>query len=170
MGLTERLSQLDLSLAPTSATFGAYVPAKRVGELIFVAGQIPVRDGNLIASGRVPSKCSVDLARAAARQCVMNALATVQRLPGGIDQLTGVARVGVFVNSDVDFVEQPKVADAASELLLQMFGQAVEHVRTAVGVNVLPRDAAVEVDVLFEAAPPATTPSNGGRRRARNVR
>ena len=93
----------------------------------------------------------MDLAREAARQCVINAVAAVQVLPGGVDQLTGVARVGVFISSDADFTEQPKVADAASELLQQLFGEAGEHARTAVGVNSLPRNASVEIDVVFEA-------------------
>jgi enamine deaminase RidA (YjgF/YER057c/UK114 family) len=149
--VTERLKQLDLSLAAVAGPFGAYVPAKRVGNLVFVAGQLPVRGGKLIATGQVPSRCSVDLAREAARQCVINALAAVQVLPGGVDQLAGVARVGAFISSDADFTEQPKVADAASELLTQLFGKAGEHPRTAVGVNALPRDASVEIEVVFEA-------------------
>ena len=151
MRVSERLKQLDLSLATVAGPFGAYVPAKRVGNLVFVAGQLPMREGKLIATGQVPSRCPLDIARDAARQCVINALAAVQLLPGGVDQLTGVARVGAFISSDADFTEQPKVADAASELLQQLFGEAGEHPRTAVGVNTLPRNASVEIEVVFEA-------------------
>ncbi len=151
MRVSESLKQLDLSLVAVAGPFGAYVPAKRVGNLVFVAGQLPVREATLIATGQVPSRCSVDLAREAARQCVINAVAAVQVLPGGVDQLTGVARVGAFISSDTDFTEQPKVADAASELLKQLFGEAGEHARTAIGVNTLPRNASVEIEVVFEA-------------------
>src|SRR5437667_7120874 len=95
--LREKLKALGIEVPPVSGPFGAYVPAKRVGNLIFVAGQLPMKDGKLIAVGQVPSCCSLDDARIAARQCVINALAALQSLPGGIDQLTGVVRVGAFV-------------------------------------------------------------------------
>ena len=149
---SERLPELNISLPSVSGPFGAYVPAKKIGNLIFVAGQLPMKDGKLLATGQVPSRCSLELARDAARQCVFNALAAVQSLPGGIDQLVGVLRVGAFVSSDTNFTEQPKVADAASELLKEIFGDSGQHVRAAVGVNTLPRDASVEIEVVFEAS------------------
>ena len=151
MKLTDKLASLSITLPPVSGPFGAYVPAKRAGNLVFVAGQLPMKDGKLMALGQVPSRCSLEAARAAARQCIINALAAVQPLPGGIDILTGVVRVGAFVNSDTTFTEQPKVADAASELLKEIFGDAGQHVRAAVGVNTLPRDASVEIEVVFES-------------------
>src|SRR5580765_2197993 len=135
MTLTETLKQKNITLPPVSGPFGAYVPARRAGNLIFVAGQLPMKDGKLLAIGQVPSRCLLDLAREAARQCIINALAAVQSLPGGVDQLAGVVRVGVFVSSDTSFTDQPKVADAASELLKDIFGDAGQHVRAAVGVN-----------------------------------
>jgi enamine deaminase RidA (YjgF/YER057c/UK114 family) len=151
MSLQTKLHTLGIDLPPVSGPFGAYVPARRAGNLIFVAGQLPMKDGKLMAVGQVPSRCSLDDARAAARQCVINAIAAVQMLPGGVDQIVGVVRVGAFVNSDATFTEQPKVADAASELLKQIFGDAGQHARAAVGVNTLPRDASVEIEVIFEA-------------------
>src|SRR3954447_16772404 len=151
MNVTEKLKSLNIALPPVSGPFGSYVPARKVGNLIFVAGQLPMKDGKLLATGLVPSRCSLELARDAARQCVINALAAVQSLPGGIDQLIGVVRVGAFVSSDTTFTEQPKVADAASELLKEIFGDAGQHVRAAVGVNTLPRDAAVEIEVVFQS-------------------
>jgi len=104
-----------------------------------------------MATGQVPSQCSVDDARSAARQCIINALAAVQSLQGGVDQLIGVVRVGAFVSSDTGFTAQSKVADAASDLLKEIFGDAGQHVRAAVGVNTLPRDGSVEIEVVFEA-------------------
>ena len=149
--LQEKLRSLQVVLPPVSGPFGAYIPARRVGNLIYVAGQLPMKDGKLMALGQVPSRCSIDDARAAAKQCIVNAIAAVQSLPGGIEQIVGAVRVGAFVNSDVGFTEQPRVADAASELLTQIFGDAGKHARAAVGVNTLPRDASVEVEVIFEA-------------------
>jgi len=154
MTLTETLKQKNITLPPVSGPFGAYVPARRAGNLIFVAGQLPMKDGKLLATGQVPSRCSLDLARDAARQCIINAIAAVQSLPGGIDQLTGVVRVGAFVSSDSTFTDQPKVADAASEFLKELFGPPGQHARAAVGVNTLPRDASVEIEVIFESLLP----------------
>src|SRR2546423_15130115 len=121
MNLSQKLESLSITLPPVSGPFGAYGPAKKVGNLIFVAGQLPMKDGKLLATGQVPSRCSLEQARIAARQCVINALAAVQSLQGGIDQLVGVVRVGAFVSSDTSFTEQPRIADAASELLKEIF-------------------------------------------------
>jgi enamine deaminase RidA (YjgF/YER057c/UK114 family) len=153
MTLSQKLASLSITLPPVSGPFGAYVPAKRVGNLVFVAGQLPMKEGKLLATGQVPSRCSIEQAREAARQCIINALAAVQSLSGGVDQLIGVVRVGAFVSSDTTFTDQPKVADAASEFLKELFGDAGQHVRAAVGVNTLPRDGSVEIEVVFEARP-----------------
>jgi enamine deaminase RidA (YjgF/YER057c/UK114 family) len=106
----------------------------------------------LLAIGQVPSRCSPDRARAAARQCVINALASVQGLGIELNHITGVLRVGAFISSDAAFIEQPKIANAASELLLELFGDAGRHVRSAVGVNTLPLDASVEIEFVFQVA------------------
>ena len=151
MNVAEKLRSLNIALPPVSGPFGSYIPAKRVGNLIYVAGQLPMKEGKRMATGQVPSRCPLEDARAAARQCIINAIAAVQSLDGGVDQIAGVVRVGAFVNSDATFTEQPKVADAASELLTQIFGDAGKHARAAVGVNTLPRDASVEIEVIFEA-------------------
>ncbi len=150
MSLTDQLRSANIVLPPVNGPFGAYVPAKRVGNLIYVAGQLPMKDGALMATGQVPSRRSVDEAIAAARQCAINALAAVQMLEGGVDQIVGVARVGVFVSSDAAFIDQPRVANGASEFFMEILGDAGKHARAAVGVNTLPRDASVEVEVIFE--------------------
>lgn len=151
MSLRVNLESLQIDLPTVSGPFGAYVPAKRVGNLIYVSGQLPMKDGKLLAAGQVPSRCSVEQAKLAARQCVINALAAVNTLAGGIEQIAGVVRAGAFVSSDANFTQQPQVANGASELLLELFGEAGKHVRAAVGVNTLPLDAAVEVEFIFEA-------------------
>ena len=149
--LSDKLRELNVVLPTVAGSFGAYVPVKRVGDLVYVAGQLPMKDGKLLAAGQVPSRCSVEQAKAAARQCVINALAAVQAIEGSIDQLTGVLRVGAFVSSDTSFTQQPQIANGASEFLIELFGESGKHVRAAVGVNTLPLDAAVEVEFVFIA-------------------
>ena len=148
--LKQRLADLGIELPTVAGPFGAYVPAKRVGNLVYTAGTLPMENAQLMAKGQVTSRCTAERARAAARQCVINALAAVQGTGVELDHITGVLRVGVFVNSDASFTDQPKVANGASELLLELFGDAGRHVRTAVGVNTLPLDAAVEIEFVFQ--------------------
>jgi enamine deaminase RidA (YjgF/YER057c/UK114 family) len=150
MNLSQKLQSLGISLPALSGPFGAYLPAKRVGDRVYVAGQIPTKDGKLLAAGQVPSRCTIEQAKVAARQCVINALAAAQAaLNGDIDQLAGVLRVGAFISSDTTFTQQPQIANAASELLLELFGESGKHVRAAVGVNTLPLDASVEIEFIF---------------------
>jgi len=141
MSIRTKLDELGIVLPLVSGPFGAYVPARRVGNLVYVSGQLPMKGGKLLAVGQVPSRCQVEQAILAAKQCVINALAAVQA--AGL-------RVGAFVNSDVSFTQQPQVANAASELLLELFGPRGQHVRAAVGVNTLPLDAAIEIEFIFE--------------------
>jgi len=154
--LKDKLKQhgIDLEHLPPAPAFGAYVPVKQVGNLIFVSGQLPMKDGKLLASGPVPGVCGVEQAQAAARQCVLNALVAVAHHYHSLDVLAGVVRVGVFVASDSGFTQQPAVANAASELLISLFGDAGRHVRAAVGTNLLPLGAAVEIEFIFEARHP----------------
>lgn len=152
MTLSQRLVKAGISLPEVSGPFGAYVPAKAVGGLLFLAGQLPMRDGKLIATGLVPSACSIDQARLGARQCVIQALAAARTAVADLEQIAGVVRVAVFVASESDFTDQPKIANAASELLLELFGDAGKHARTSLGVASLPLGAAVEVEVTFQLA------------------
>ena len=150
MTLPQKLESLSITIPAVPGPFGAYVPAKRAGNLIFVAGQLPMKDGKLLAAGQIPSRCSIDQAKAAARQCVINALAAIKAVEGSLDHIRGVVRVGAFVNSDATFTQQPQVANGAGEFLLELFGDSGRHARAAVGVNTLPLDAAVEVEFIFE--------------------
>jgi enamine deaminase RidA (YjgF/YER057c/UK114 family) len=129
----------------------AYVPAVRTGNLIFVSGQVPFADGKLLCTGAVPSVVSIDQARLAARQCVLNGLAVVvdvMNVP--LDQIKRIVRLGVFVCSDAGFGDQPKVANGASELLQELFGENGRHARAAVGSIALPLNATVEVEMVVE--------------------
>jgi enamine deaminase RidA (YjgF/YER057c/UK114 family) len=109
-----------------------------------------MKDGKLLVTGQVPGRCSIDDAKAAARQCVINALGAVQSVLGTVDLIDSVVRVGAFVSSESGFTAQPQVANGASEFLLELLGDKGKHVRAAVGVNVLPLDASVEVEFIFE--------------------
>lgn len=149
-GIDARLASLGITIPTVPGPFGAYVPARRVGNLVFVAGQLPMKDGKLLAAGQVPSRCSVEDAKAAARQCVVNGLAAVRTVEPDLNRIAGVVRVGAFVSSDSSFTEQPKVANGASEFLIELLGDAGRHARAAVGVNTLPLDASVEVEFVFE--------------------
>ena len=151
MSIRQRAADLGISIVKPAGTFGTYVPAKRTGNLIYVSGQLPMKDGQLVARGPVPSAAGVEQARLAARQCVINALGAVEALVGGVEQLVGVVRVGAFVACDAGFEQQPTIANAASELLIELFGEAGRHARAAVGTNALPLGASVEIEFLFEA-------------------
>jgi len=149
MKLRETLRSLGVEVPKLAGPFGAYVPAKRVGNLVFVAGQLPMRDGKLTASGTVPSSCDVDQAHAAAKVCVINSLAAVDSI-GLLDEIKSVVRLGVFVASDVGFTQQPQVANGASNFLIELLGDAGKHTRAAVGVSALPLGASVEIEFVFE--------------------
>ena len=151
MDIHAKLAALGLTLPTAPKPVAAYVPAVRTGNLIFVAGQLPLSNGQLLATGPVPSAVTPEAANAAARQCVLNGLAIVgDQLGGDWSKFVRVVRLGVFVASDNTFTQQPKIANGASELLGQIFGDAGQHARAAVGVNVLPLGATVEVEMMVE--------------------
>lgn len=151
MSFEQQLESLGLSLPPAPKPVASYVPAVRSGNLVFVSGQLPMKDGQLLATGPVPSRCSLEAAQAAARQCVLNGLAVLgDQLGGDFSRVVRVVRVGAFVQSDDGWTEQPKVANGGSELLQQLFGDAGRHARAAVGTNALPLGASVEIELLVE--------------------
>ena len=146
-----RLAELGLELPEVAAPLAAYVPATRSGDLVFTAGQLPVRSGELLHKGKVGADVSSEDAVACARLCALNALAAVDSvLEGGVDAVRRVVKVVVFVASVPEFSGQPAVANGASELLGDVFGDAGRHARSAVGVSVLPLDAPVEVELVVE--------------------
>lgn len=145
-----RLKELGLELSSPAKPAGAYVPCKRVGNLVYVSGQVPLSGGKALATGPVPSVVSVEKAQECARQCVLNALSAIRAEVGSLDQVRQVVRVGVFVCSDDGFTDQPKVGNGASELLVAIFGEAGRHARAAIGTNALPLGVPVEVEFLVE--------------------
>ncbi|MCL2330329.1 MAG: RidA family protein [Phycisphaerae bacterium] len=146
----ERLAQLGIVLPVAPAPIGVYVPSTRVGNIVYTSGQLPMRDGRLIATGKVGQDLSIDEAAAAARVAALNALAQVAQIARSINRVRRIVRLGVFVNSATGFIDQPKVANGASQLMIEIFGDAGQHVRSAVGNNELPLNAAVEVEMIAE--------------------
>jgi len=146
----DRLAALGLTLPPVAAPVAAYVPAVRSGPYVYTAGQLPLADGKLPRTGKVGAQVSVDEAAELARTCALNALAAVASVAGGLSAVTRIVKVTGFVASDPSFTGQPLVVNGASELLLEVFGEAGRHARSAVGVAVLPLDAPVEVELIAE--------------------
>ena len=146
----QRLADAGVTLPPAPKPIAAYVPSVRVGDLVFISGQIPMLDGSLVA-GPVPSAVGVEVAAVAARQCAINALAVLaDALDGDLERVRRIVRIGVFVASDPGFHDQPSVANGASELLVEVFGDAGRHARAAVGSVGLPLGATVELEMLAE--------------------
>ena len=150
--LDDRLAELGLVIPPVPKPAGAYVPAIISGNLVFTAGQLPTVAGVLPATGKVGAEVSADDAKSYARNCVLNGLAAAQGVLGSLDRIVKVVKVVGFVSSAPDFTAQPGVINGASELLAEIFGEAGEHARSAVGVAVLPLDAPVEIEFIFEIA------------------
>ena len=146
----QRLAALGLVLPEVTAPLAAYVPATRSGNLVFTAGQLPVVEGNLIATGKVGAEVGEHEAAALARTCALNALAAAASAAGGLENIRRIVKVTGFVASSPGFTGQPQVLNGASELLLEVLGEAGRHARSAVGVAELPLDAPVEVELIAE--------------------
>jgi enamine deaminase RidA (YjgF/YER057c/UK114 family) len=149
-GPAERLAALGLTLPPVVTPLAAYVPAMRSGALVYTAGQLPVVEGQLLSTGKVGAEVGAAEAAALARTCALNALAAAASVAGGLSSIVRVVKLTGFVASAPDFTGQAQVVNGASELLLEVFGEAGRHARSAVGTAVLPLDAPVEVELIVE--------------------
>jgi enamine deaminase RidA (YjgF/YER057c/UK114 family) len=146
----ERLAELGLSVPDVARPVAAYVPAVRSGNHVFTSGQLPMRSGELITTGKVGGEVTQEEAVECARQCALNAIAAVKAEVGDLAAVKRVVKVVAFVASTPDFTGQPQVANGASELFGDVFGEAGVHARSAVGVPVLPLDSPVEVELVVE--------------------
>jgi enamine deaminase RidA (YjgF/YER057c/UK114 family) len=146
----ERLAALGLTLPEVTAPVAAYVPAVRSGNLIYTAGQVPIVDGQLLAAGKVGDRVSPTEAAVLARTCALNALAAAVSVAGSLSAIKRIVKVTGFVASAPDFTGQSQVVNGASELLLEVFGEAGRHARSAVGMAALPLDSPVEVELIAE--------------------
>jgi enamine deaminase RidA (YjgF/YER057c/UK114 family) len=146
----ERLAALGLTVPDVVAPLASYVPALRSGSYVYTSGQLPMRDGSNMATGKVGAEVTPEVAYECARQCALNALAAVRAELGDLSQIKRVVKVVGYVASAPDFTGQPAVVNGASELLGEVFGEAGRHARSAVGVAVLPLDVPVEVELVVE--------------------
>ena len=151
MGKVEdRLKSLGMVLPEVPAPLAAYVPAKKVGQVIFTAGQLPLLKGELICKGLLGQDVDVEQAYQAARICTLNALAAIKGVVKDLDQIVQVVRVVGYVASTSTFTQQPAIVNGASELLLEVFGEVGKHARSALGVASLPLNAPVEIELTVE--------------------
>lgn len=148
MIIDERLAELGLTLPAAAAPVAAYVPAVEEGGLLYLSGQLPFQNGSLM-EGRLGEDRDIPFGQEAARACALMILAQVKKTVGSLDRVKRIVKLGVFVNSAGTFTDQPKVADGASTLMADVFGEAGRHARAAVGVPTLPLGAAVEIDAVI---------------------
>jgi enamine deaminase RidA (YjgF/YER057c/UK114 family) len=146
--IEERLADLGIELPPAAAPLASYVPVRLAGELAFVAGQVPLERGAPLWTGRLGADVSIEEGQAAARRCALQALAALRGALGSLDRVGGIVRLDVFVASAPGFTDQPKVANGASDVLVEVFGDQGRHARAAVGVSELPLGVPVEVAVV----------------------
>jgi enamine deaminase RidA (YjgF/YER057c/UK114 family) len=146
----ENLARLGLAVPEVAKPVASYVPAVRSGNHVYTSGQLPMRSGELIATGKVGGEVTAEEAQECAQQCALNAIAAIKSEIGDLAQVVRVVKVVCFVASTSDFTGQPQVANAASDLFGEVFGDRGVHARSAVGVPALPLDAPVEIEILVE--------------------
>ncbi len=148
--IEERLDSLNIVLPMPPKSVGSYVPVVITGNLAFVSGQIPIKDGQVKYIGKITKDVSIEEAQKAAKLCIINALAQLKNELGNLDEISRIVRVSGFVNSSPEFTEHPKVINAASDLLYEIFGDKGLHSRIATGVSSLPLNSCVEIDLIVE--------------------
>ena len=148
--IVDRLKENNIILPAPPNPAGSYIPVVSTGNLAFVSGQIPIKDGNIKFMGKVPDEQSIETAQDAAKLCIVNALAQLNAYFGTLEKITKIVRISCFVNSSANFTEQPKIINAASDLLFKIFGETGKHSRIAVGVSSLPLNSTVEIDMVVE--------------------
>jgi enamine deaminase RidA (YjgF/YER057c/UK114 family) len=149
--IDRKLSELGLALPAPAAPVASYVPAVESGGVLYLSGQLPFKDGVLM-TGRLGESVDLAFGQEAAQRCALMLVAQMKAALGGLHRVERIVKLGVFVNSAADFIEQAKVANGASDLMFELFGEAGRHARSAVGVPVLPLGVAVEIDAIVQIA------------------
>jgi enamine deaminase RidA (YjgF/YER057c/UK114 family) len=152
MSIEDKLKQLGIKLPEAPNPLGSYIPVLRIGNLIFLSGILPLIQGRLTRQGKVGKDVSLDEAREDARVVTVNALSVLKSHIKDLDKIKRCIKITGYVASDPDFTDQPKVLNAASDLLFEIFGEKGRHVRSAVGVNVLPLNSPLEIEFIFEVS------------------
>ncbi len=148
--IEEKLQSLNISLPTPPKPAGSYIPVVVSKSWAFVSGQIPIKDGKVAFIGKVPTSQSIENAQKAAKLCAINALAQLKAELGNLDKIKKIIKISGYVNSEQNFSEHPKVINAASDFLYDVFGEKGKHSRIAIGVNSLPLDSTVELDMIVE--------------------
>jgi len=146
----EKMKEMGITLPETVKPLAAYIPAIQTGDYVYTSGQVPFADGELKYSGKIGIDLSLEEGQKAAELCALNALCAIKSEIGDLNEIERILKVTVFVNSADGFTDQPKVANGASEFLGKIFGEAGKHVRSAVGVNELPVNSAVEIEMMVK--------------------
>lgn len=150
--IEHKLAQLGLVLPQPAAPVASYVPAVDIGGLLYISGQLPFIDGAVV-TGRLGETVSLEQGEAAARACAIMLIAQMKAALGSLDRVERIVKLGAFITSTPEFTAQPQVANGASDVMVQVFGPAGQHARSAVGVPVLPLGAAVEIDAIVAIRP-----------------
>jgi len=148
--IDEKLKSLNIILPNAPKPAGSYIPVVISNNIAYVSGQIPVKGGKVVFSGKVPTQQSIEEAGKAAKLCALNALAQLKASLGNLDRINKIIRVSGFVNSTPEFDQQPTIINSASDLLFNIFGEKGKHTRIAVGVASLPLESTVELDMIVE--------------------
>jgi len=150
MSIENKLGSLGLSLPPVPKAIASYIPANLSGKLVFTSGQLPSEEGKVVFTGKVGIDSTKESAGDAAKRACLNALAAIKGVVGDLDSIHRIVKLGVYVASSPDFYEQHIVANSASDLLLEIFGERGRHARFAIGVSSLPLNAVVELELTVE--------------------
>lgn len=147
--IEEKIKELGLVIPQTPAPLAAYIPAVQIGNFVFTSGQVPLSDGKIKFTGKVGKDLDEAEGQLAAELCALNCLSAIKGAAGDLDKIERIVKLVVYVNSDENFTAQPKVANGASELMIKIFGEKGKHARSTVGVNQLPMNAAVEIEMII---------------------
>lgn len=150
MSFEDKIKELGLELPEAPEPIAEYIPAKKINDIVYVSGQGPIKEGKFIYIGKVGDTVTLDEGYQCAQQCCLNALAAVKSVVGSLDEIEEIVKLRGFVNSSDDFLEQPKVINGASELLVKIFGEKGRHARAALGTSVLPDDIPVELEMIVK--------------------
>ena len=149
--ISDNLKKLNIEIPNAPNPVGSYVAYKKIGNLLFISGQLPIGSDGKMIKGKVGNELTLEDAQKASKLCVINILAQLKKaVNGNLDKVKNCVKITGFVNSTDEFKDQPKVLNSASEILSNVFGDNGKHARAAVSVNSLPLEAAVEIDAIFE--------------------
>ena len=148
--IEEKIKKMSITIPEAAKPLAAYIPALQVGNLVMTSGQVPIAGGVIKFQGKVGKDLSEAEGKEAAKLCALNCLSAIRSLTGSLDKIKRIIKLTVFVNSTEGYTAQPKIANGASEFIVEIFGEAGKHVRSAVGVSELPLNSAVEIEMVVE--------------------